>query len=192
MLNLYREHTKNCTRHYRARLHTRKAQESSSLGWKKCGCPVYASGTLKDGFQRKKTSYTTWAEAEAQATKWEQAGSWSGPVPPAASSAPPEPGPGKGSGTTIEEGVKAFLAKCERRAFRSLQTASTKRSPNSFELTVMEKGTSPPASYRGRRRTLLRHMEGRRTGSGSKVGTIPQNGEVLEEAGLDRTRSRSV
>jgi acetyl/propionyl-CoA carboxylase alpha subunit len=30
-------------------LHTRKAEELPSRGWKKCGCPIYASGTLKDG-----------------------------------------------------------------------------------------------------------------------------------------------
>jgi hypothetical protein len=89
------------------------------LRWKKCGCPIYASGTLKDGFQRKKTGYTTWAEAEAQATRWEQAGSWSGPVPSAAPIKPVEPDSDKAArGTTIEKGVKAFLAKCERRGIR--------------------------------------------------------------------------
>jgi hypothetical protein len=70
------------------------------------------------GFQRKKTGYTTWAEAETQAARWEQAGSWSGSVPPAAPSTPAEPGPSKASGTTIEEGVKVFLAKCERRGIQ--------------------------------------------------------------------------
>jgi integrase len=119
MLNLYREHTKSCTQKRRARQHSRKAEEAPSLGWKKCGCPIYASGTLKDGFQRKKTGYTTWAEAEAQATKWEQAGSWSGRVPSVAPITPAESDPGKtSSGTTIEEAVKAFLAKCERRGIQ--------------------------------------------------------------------------
>ena len=37
------------------------------MGWKKCGCPIYASGTLKDGFQRKKTGYTTlWLALQLQ------------------------------------------------------------------------------------------------------------------------------
>jgi integrase len=118
LLNLYREHTRNCTQKRRARLHSRKAEEAPSLGWKKCGCPIYASGTLKDGFQRKKTGYTTWAEAERQATQWQQAGSWSGPVPPVAPGTPTEPGLRQASGTTIEEGLKAFLAKCERRGIQ--------------------------------------------------------------------------
>jgi integrase len=154
MLNLCREHTKSCTRNHRARLHTRKAQESPSLGWKKCGCPIYASGTLKDGFLRKNTGYTTWEEAERQATQWEQAGTWSDPVPStptptrAVESATPsqaEPAGGTGTAagpnlTTIEDAVTAFIAKCERRGIQTSTYQKYKTFTNQFRTYCDGKG----------------------------------------------------
>jgi hypothetical protein len=74
-LNLYREHTRNCAQKRRVRLHNRKGEEAARFAWKKCDCPIYASGTLRDGFKRKNTEKTTSPEAEARADAWEEAGS---------------------------------------------------------------------------------------------------------------------
>jgi integrase len=112
-LNLYREHTSACTQKRRVRLHNRKTDESPRYGWKKCDCPIYASGTLGDGFRRKKTNHTTWPEAEAQALGWEQAGAWAAPpvtVPPATETARTD----SPAGISIADALDAFIEKSKK------------------------------------------------------------------------------
>jgi len=110
-LNLYREHTSNCSQQRKPRLDTRKPEEAPRFKWKKCDCPIYASGTLKDGFGRKKTGYTTWEEAEAVAQIWEQAGLWAAPISRVVF---PAAVPQQTEGSTsiqIVDSVDAFVAK---------------------------------------------------------------------------------
>jgi hypothetical protein len=52
-----------------------KADESRR-GWKRCVCPIYASGTLNSGFKRKNTDRTAWEDAKAFALALESADSW--------------------------------------------------------------------------------------------------------------------
>src|SRR5262249_39446018 len=87
--------------------------------WKKCSCPIYASGTLKGQFKRKNTERATWSEAKVMVSQWEGAGSWNGdpvpiaPTPVAArptDSVPNPPDPGSPPRVTIAEAVKAYLA----------------------------------------------------------------------------------
>jgi hypothetical protein len=116
-LNVYRRHASHCPGGRALHEMTYEGDELRR-NWKKCSCPIYASGTLSGRFRRRNTERTTWAEANAIVSDWEIAGSWhAAPVPvaptpvipptadPAASpsdSAPPR--------VRIAEAVKAYLA----------------------------------------------------------------------------------
>ena len=112
-LNLYRKHNGDCTQKRPARIHSRKAEESPRYGWKKCDCPIYASGTLRDGFSRKTTNYTTWPEAEAQALAWELAGTWAAPAVTVLPT--PETIRTNPAAIKIADALDAFIEKCQRR-----------------------------------------------------------------------------
>jgi site-specific recombinase XerD len=113
-LNLYRKHNGRCSQKRPPRLHTRKAQESPRYGWKKCECPIYASGTLADGFKRKNTGCWEWRDAERNAAAWEAAGRWSASAPPFE----PDLGQKPEVGVTIEEATEAFVLRCQSRQIR--------------------------------------------------------------------------
>jgi len=109
-LNIYRRHGSHCPGGRALHEMTYDADELRR-NWKKCSCPIYASGTLNGQFKRKNTERTAWPEAKAIVAKWESAVSWNGkanpiePVsvaPPPSDSAPPR--------ITIAEAVKAYLA----------------------------------------------------------------------------------
>jgi len=111
-LNLYRRHGSNC--HGGRALHdmTYEADELRRT-WKKCSCPIYASGTLSRSFKRKNTEQTSWHEAKAVAADWETAGRWQSDTPPPPRSLPQpslETNPLTSEGATIERAVTAFLA----------------------------------------------------------------------------------
>jgi integrase len=85
--------------------------------WKKCACPVYASGTLNGQFKRKNTERTSWAEAKTIVSNWESTGSWNGvPTPPPSRpfASPADPASTTSESNTprvtIAEAVKAYLA----------------------------------------------------------------------------------
>ena len=78
-LNLYRRHQGQCEAN--RPLDSRSGEfEERRKGWKKCGCFIFASGTLRGKFKRKYTGRTEWNEAEAVANEWEKAGSWDGEI----------------------------------------------------------------------------------------------------------------
>ncbi len=95
--------------------------------WKRCVCPIYASGTLGTGFRRKNTEQTTWDEAKALALAWESADSWDGaakvekPAPQAQAPAPaPEPGVNTNArGVTVAEATESFIANRLNRGIES-------------------------------------------------------------------------
>jgi hypothetical protein len=81
-------------------------------GWKKCYCPIYASGTLSGRFNRKNTERTAWIDAKAVAADWDTAGSWDGPVKRAEQPTAPAPPPDDASPPriTIADATRAYLA----------------------------------------------------------------------------------
>ena len=110
-LNLYRRHASHCPG---GRALHQRTYEPDELrrGWKKCLCPIYASGTLNGQFKRKNTERSSWSEAKAIVAEREGAGSWdgsrksAGPIP-----APTEPvEPKTPLRITINEAISAFLA----------------------------------------------------------------------------------
>ena len=103
-LNVYRRHRRECK--------ARHPEDSSSgefeerkKGWKRCECPIFASGTLDRKFHRKSTGHWEWEPAKTAAAEWEAAGSWTGTKPQ-----PPAPEPQRQPKTTIERAASVFIA----------------------------------------------------------------------------------
>jgi hypothetical protein len=68
-LNIYRRHGSHCPGGRALHEMTYQADELRR-NWKKCFCPIYASGTLSGQFKRKNTERTDWAEAKAIVLDW--------------------------------------------------------------------------------------------------------------------------
>jgi hypothetical protein len=77
--------------------------------WKRCLCPVYASGTIEGRFKRRNTERADWAEAKAVVRAWEDAASWDGVAQVPASPAPGPQAPEAGR-ITIERAIRLLLA----------------------------------------------------------------------------------
>src|SRR5438128_10985898 len=78
-LKLYRRHRKECEGDHAE--DTRSGEfEEGRRGWKKCGCLIHASGSLRGAFKRKNTGRTDWHEAKAIALELEKTHSWDGEV----------------------------------------------------------------------------------------------------------------
>jgi integrase/recombinase XerD len=109
-LNIYRRHGSHCPGGRALHEMTYEADELRR-NWKKCSCPIYASGTLNGNFKRKNTERIAWPEAKTVVSEWERSDSWNGkphaiePVPVAAP--PSDSAPHR---ITIADAVKAYLA----------------------------------------------------------------------------------
>jgi integrase len=110
-LNLYRRHGSHCPGGRALHEMTYEADELRR-GWKKCYCPIYASGTLSGRFNRKNTERIAWIDAKAVAADWETAGSWDGPVKPVEQPMAPAPPAEEASSSRIRiaDAVRAYLA----------------------------------------------------------------------------------
>jgi integrase len=77
MLSLYRRHSRtgDCPAGYEKDFRSYESDERRK-GWKRCSCPIYASGTLGGIFKRRNTRCSTWEEAKQVAASWESAQSW--------------------------------------------------------------------------------------------------------------------
>ncbi len=109
-LNLYRRHGTDCLGDRPLHAMTYEADELRR-SWKRCLCPIYASGTLGGRFKRKNTECRAWDEAKAVTAFWEAAQSWDGPakIEPPAPPAPDAPAPDSGR-VTIANAITAFMA----------------------------------------------------------------------------------
>jgi site-specific recombinase XerD len=104
-LNLYRRHRLDCAAGHPEDSHSGEFEERKKT-WKRCGCLIYAAGTLSGKFRRRRTGKSTWEEAKAEASAWEISGRWEG----AASLQTVVDSPAQPSGVPIDRAVKAFLA----------------------------------------------------------------------------------
>ena len=92
-------------------------------GWKKCQCPIYASGTLNGQFKRRNTERPSWDQAKAIVSGWEAAGTWSTSIP-AIPPHPEAPDPtasglaGATRGMTIVDATESFLANRQNRGIQ--------------------------------------------------------------------------
>jgi hypothetical protein len=74
-LNLYRRHRRECKVGYPEQSFSSEFEERKK-GWKRCECPIVASGTLQKQFKRQSTGQWEWGAARAIAGGWEAAGRW--------------------------------------------------------------------------------------------------------------------
>jgi integrase len=117
-LSLYRRHRRDCKAGHTEELHTCEFEERKK-GWKRCACPIFASGTLSGRSRRQSTGRWEWDEAKTIAAEWEDTGSWDGTVTPAAPV--PPPGPPSEQRITVERAIKAYTAEFEEHAALNTQ-----------------------------------------------------------------------
>ena len=79
-LNLYRRHRQECEGEHPEESRSGEFEERSKK-WKRCGCMIFAAGTLGGKFRRRRTGKHTWEEAKIVATAWEETGKWDGAAP---------------------------------------------------------------------------------------------------------------
>jgi hypothetical protein len=108
-LALYRRHRQGCKGGHPYNSRTSEYDERKK-GWKRCECPIFASGTLHRHFRRHNTGQWEFEAARAVAASLERAGSWKGAVPPS----PPTEDP-QATRITVEDATGAFLAKSKNR-----------------------------------------------------------------------------
>ena len=106
---LYRRHRQSCKAGHQHNSRTSEYDERKK-NWKRCACPIFASGSLNGIFKRQNTGHWEWENAKRAAANFETCGSWDGPKaePPAPAAA--VPGAADAKRTTIEDATRAFLA----------------------------------------------------------------------------------
>ncbi|HTW64655.1 MAG TPA: tyrosine-type recombinase/integrase [Bryobacteraceae bacterium] len=112
-LALYRRHRRDCKSGHQEELRTSEYDERKK-GWKRCECPIFASGTLRGTFKRHNTGQWEWAAARAIAADFDAAGNWIKAFPetaPRADAAPAEEL--KPARITIADAIKVFLSNRE-------------------------------------------------------------------------------
>jgi hypothetical protein len=107
-LNLYRRHRRECKGRHPEDSSSGEFEERKK-GWKRCECPIFASGTLDRTFRRKSTGQWEWEPAKATTAIWERAGSWTG----SKASQHPPPEAESPAGTTVDRATAAFIAERE-------------------------------------------------------------------------------
>jgi integrase len=113
MLALYRRHRRECKAGHLEDSRSSEYDERKK-GWKRCDCPVIASGSLAKKFRRQTTGQWEWEPARAAAVQWEAAGSWGAPLL-VKTPKPTEPS----NRITISEATEAFLDKIKSRGLAS-------------------------------------------------------------------------
>ena len=107
-LSLYRRHRRDCKAGHPEEFHSGEFDERKK-GWKRCACPIFASGTLS-GRSRQSTGRWEWNDAKAIAQAWERAGAWDG-APSLPAAIPKEPA--NPQRISIADAIRIFLTKCE-------------------------------------------------------------------------------
>jgi len=105
MLSVYRRHKRNCKAGHPKDFRSNEFEERRK-GFKKCSCPIFASGTLSGISRRETTGRWEWDDAKAIAAAWDAAGTWGKADPTPAVPPPPE---AKANRTTIADACKLFL-----------------------------------------------------------------------------------
>ena len=72
VLTLYRRHRRECKAGHPEEFHSGEFEERKK-GWKRCACPIFASGTLAGRSRRQSTGQWEWDDAKAIAEAWERA-----------------------------------------------------------------------------------------------------------------------
>jgi integrase len=135
-LNLYRRHFRQEGRCAGGHKPDSQSYESDELRpkWRKCGCPIYASGTLNGNSKfRKNTGRFTWSEARSVADAWERGQAT--PTPPQSESPKDEK-----LRATIEHAVELYLSNRRSRGIRQNTEKKYKGFTNQFKGWADKKG----------------------------------------------------
>jgi integrase len=136
-LALYRRHRRDCKASHPEQLHSSEHEERKK-GWRRCDCPITASGTLSRGFRRQSTGKWEWDDAKAVAAAWEQTGSWDGNLSP---QLPQNPSDRKSpERITVLNATDAFLAKCQNRSIQPTTLAKYKTFTNQMKAFAKDCG----------------------------------------------------
>ena len=133
-LALYRRHRQGCKGGHPHNSRTSEYDERKK-GWKRCECPIFASGTLHRNFKRHNTGQWEFEAARAVAASLERTGSWKGTVP----SAPPTEEP-QDTRITVEDATEAFLAKSKNRNIATNTLAKYRTFTNQLLAYVADRG----------------------------------------------------
>jgi site-specific recombinase XerD len=112
-LHLYRRHRRECEGGHPEESRSGELEERRK-GWKRCSCPIFASGTLNRKFRRQTTGCWQWEDARATAQQWDTRGGWD--TPAAAGAVEAVVTSAETSRITVEHAVKGFTAEFGRYA----------------------------------------------------------------------------
>ena len=115
-LNLYRRHRPGCEGGHPYDSRSGEFEERKK-SWRRCACPIFASGTLQAKFKRQTTGQNDWEAARAVADQFEQAGIWGGSKPDLPPQAPLSVQ--HKNLTTIVDACKLFLDELAETAARA-------------------------------------------------------------------------
>ncbi|MEO7650706.1 MAG: hypothetical protein ABIZ80_09580 [Bryobacteraceae bacterium] len=110
MLSTYRRHKRDCKAEHAQELRTSQFDERKKR-WKRCECPIVASGTLSKVAKRQSTGEWEWEPARAVAAAWDRTGHWTATITTPEPVVPNEP-----QRATIADAVKVFLTNRESAA----------------------------------------------------------------------------
>lgn len=134
-LALYRRHRQECKGGHRHNSRTSEYEERKK-GWKRCECPIFASGTLSKKFKRHNTGHWEFHIARAIAEALERAGSWTATIH--------EPVPQQNESQIerirVEEATEAFLAKCKNRNIAPNTLAKYRTFTNQLDAFCRDRG----------------------------------------------------
>jgi len=137
-LRLYRRHRRECEAGHPEDFKSGEFEEGRR-GWKRCGCPIHASGTIRRKFERQSTGQWEWDAARAVAAQRESTETWYG-LPRMEA---PEPHPfsiAQAASPTIPEATEAFLSKCETRDIRRTTLAKYRSFTNQLNAYAANRG----------------------------------------------------
>ena len=103
-LNLYRRHRPGCEGGHKYDSRSGEFEERKKT-WRRCSCPIFASGTLQNKFRRQTTAQWEWTAAKEIAGHWEAANKWGKPTSPIS--------PTAAARITMTDAASAFLAERE-------------------------------------------------------------------------------
>jgi integrase len=135
-LNLYRRHRRECKGGYPEN-HISSDLDERRKNWRRCECPIFASGTLQGKFRRKSTGQWEWADAKAIAGKWESAANWDGQSS-IATAAPQQTAPPLRP--PIHDATAAYLSRCQNRAIRPTSFAKYRTFVNQLRAFANDRG----------------------------------------------------
>lgn len=137
-LRLYRRHRKECEAGHPEDFKSGEFEEGRR-GWKRCRCPIHASGTIRGKFKRQSTGQWEWDAARAVTAHWESAETWC-ELPLMEAPEPYQPAIAQAVAPTIQEATEAFISKCETRGIRRTTLAKYRTFANQLNAYAANRG----------------------------------------------------